>query len=124
MLNRLSNWILRLLRGKKGPLLATRSGDVTHEWYFETLCETARARHISRVGSKESTIQYFLSQHDVEGRDDFFVYIVEDVIHELSHWADEDDWTKHNGVEKHWKTWHEVILREIEYVHDEVEILW
>lgn len=103
----------------RGVIWEDNRGGIIHRYTFKEINGLERAR-ITRVPGMNARIQYHLTQYDSYGAgpEEIWLYLVEDTIHELTHWADNDQWISENGEEEHWELWREFIYGEIEYVND------
>lgn len=124
MLKSLLGKIRQWYHKRRGIIWEDNRGNVTHQYTFREIDGDERARIMGWKGFSPKKIQYHLTQY---GRYDptpetIYFFLVEDTIHELSHWADEDNEAYNSGVEAHWENWREVIYRELDYTNEKFEI--
>lgn len=116
-------WVAKLLRLLKGPniVFQTKRGKIDHQYTFQPIDGRVRAVCIKNPFSDCTRIRYHLTQYN-GGADAVTIKLIEDNLHELAHWAVDDNSNYMNDGGDHSKEWKEVLYPVIEYVHPEVEI--
>lgn len=115
-------WIKKKIFGTKNVIWEDTRGNVTQRYTFHPVkieIEGKKPRASCVCYSDSSAkIDYHLMQYSGDWSY-IALFLIEDTIHELSHWADEGNYWKDND---HWVPWREAIYREIDYVKDEWDI--
>lgn len=122
----LMKWIMRKFRGDDYTLEGDNvvydesTGNIRFQYSFDDdIADDIRAQHMRTGGvwRDDSVIRYHLTQY-VGSADLVWLFLVEDTIHELTHWAlsDEDN-AEIRGNKSHWNKWRKVIYSQLEYVH-------
>lgn len=114
----LKNLIQRLLKRFRGAKVIWRDkrGEIQHQYVFKK----EKNRHglvraqCTIYGSGQTVISYYLPQYRGNA-DAIHLALVEDTLHELTHWAHRDDYSDDPD---HCNRWREILYPEIEYVTD------